>query len=80
MAVQPSGDKASGPTACAETLDSLEFLAARVVSHIPDKGQVLQRSYGCYANRTRGTRPRAARCLAANSARRLRETQARTGA
>ncbi len=36
----------------------LEFLA-RVVSHIPDKGQVLQRYYGWYASRTRGIRRRA---------------------
>jgi hypothetical protein len=46
-------DKTSGPTAGAETLDILESLA-RVVSHIPNKGQVLQRYYGWYANRTRG--------------------------
>jgi hypothetical protein len=51
-------DKASGPTAGAETVDALEFLA-RVVSHIPNKGQVLQRYYGWYANRTRGSRRRA---------------------
>jgi hypothetical protein len=48
-------DKASGPTAGAETVDALEFLA-RVVSHIPNQGQVLQRYYGWYANRTRGIR------------------------
>ena len=41
-----------------ETLDVLEFLA-RVASHIPNKGQVLQRYYGWYASRTRGTRQRA---------------------
>ncbi len=35
-------DKPTGPTASSETLDVLEFLA-RVVSHIPNKGQVLQR-------------------------------------
>ncbi|MFQ6046581.1 MAG: transposase [Gemmatimonadales bacterium] len=51
-------DKASGPTAGAETVDALEFLA-RVVSHIPNKGQVLQRYYGWYANRTRGMRRKA---------------------
>jgi len=51
-------DKPSGPTAGAETLDALEFLA-RVVSHIPNKGQVLQRYYGWYANRTRGRRRQA---------------------
>ncbi len=38
-------DKPTGPTAGGETLDVLEFLA-RVVSHIPNKGQVLQRYYG----------------------------------
>ena len=32
---------------------------ARVASHIPDKGQVLQRYYGWYASRTRGTRRQA---------------------
>jgi hypothetical protein len=48
-------DKASSPTAGADTVDALGFLA-RVVSHIPNKGQVLQRYYGWYANRTRGIR------------------------
>ena len=43
-------DKASGATAGAETVDALEF-RARVVSHIPTKGQGLQRYYGWYANR-----------------------------
>ncbi len=38
-------DKRTGPTAGSETLYVLEFLA-RVVSHIPDKGQGLQRYYG----------------------------------
>ncbi len=52
-------DKPTGPTAGSETLDVLEFLA-RVASHIPNKGQVLQRYYGWYANRTRGIRPRTA--------------------
>jgi hypothetical protein len=56
-AVTYQSDKASGPTAGAETVDALEFLA-RVVSHIPNKGQVLQRYYGWYANRTRGIRRR----------------------
>ena len=51
-------DKPTGPTASSETVDVLEFLA-RVVSHIPNKGQVLQRYYGWYANRTRGIRRRA---------------------
>ncbi len=30
-----------------------------MASHLPDKGQVLQRYYGWYANRTRGIRRRA---------------------
>ena len=51
-------DKPTGPTAGSETLDVLEFLA-RVASHIPNKGQVLQRYYGWYASRTRGIRRRA---------------------
>ncbi|MBI2536056.1 MAG: transposase [Gemmatimonadetes bacterium] len=57
-AVTYQSDQASGPTAGAETVDALEFLA-RVVSDIPNKGQVLQRYYGWYANRTRGIRRRA---------------------
>ncbi len=36
-----------------ERLDYLEFIA-RVVSHIPDKGQVTVRYYGLYANAHRG--------------------------
>jgi len=36
-----------------ETMDYLEFIA-RVVSHIPDKGQVTVRYYGLYANPHRG--------------------------
>jgi len=51
-------DKTEGPTAGRETLDALEFLA-RLVTHIPDPGQVLTRYYGWYANRTRGIRRRA---------------------
>ena len=43
--VTDQSDKPSGPTAGTETVDALEFLA-RVVSHIPNKGQVLQRYYG----------------------------------
>ena len=46
-------DKAAGPTAGTATVDLLEFLA-RLVTHIPDKGQVMQRYYGWYASRTRG--------------------------
>lgn len=48
-------DKADGPTAGAEKLDALEFLA-RLVTHIPDKHQVMTRYYGWYANRPRGER------------------------
>ena len=36
-----------------ETMDYLEFLA-RVTSHIPDKGQVMVRYFGLYANAHRG--------------------------
>ena len=35
-------DKTEGPTAGSETVDALEFLA-RVVTHIPDRGQGLKR-------------------------------------
>ncbi len=35
-------DKADGPTAGTATVDPLEFLA-RLVTHIPDPGQVMQR-------------------------------------
>jgi len=48
-------DKSEGPTAGPETVDPLEFLA-RVLVHIPDKGQVTTRYYGWYANRPRGMR------------------------
>ena len=51
-------DKSEGPTAGTETVDPLEFLA-RVLVHIPDKGQVTTRYYGWYANRPRGMRRRA---------------------
>jgi hypothetical protein len=36
-----------------ETIDYLDFIA-RVTSHIPDKGQVMVRYYGLYANAHRG--------------------------
>ncbi|MDO8501789.1 MAG: transposase [Gemmatimonadaceae bacterium] len=48
-------DKSEGPTAGTETADPLEFLA-RLLTHIPDKGQVTTRYYGWYANRPRGMR------------------------
>ncbi len=38
-AVTYRSDKSEGPTAGTETADPLEFLA-RVLTHIPDKGQV----------------------------------------
>jgi len=50
-------DKTDGPTAGTQTLDPLEFLA-RLLTHIPDPGQVMTRYYGWYASRTRGTRAR----------------------
>ena len=40
-------------------MDPLEFLA-RLVTHIPEPGQVMQRYYGWYASRTRGARRRQA--------------------
>jgi ribosomal protein S27E len=43
-----------------ETMDYLEFIA-RVVSHIPDKGQVMVRYYGLYANAHRGKLRKASR-------------------
>ena len=52
-------DKAQGPTAGVETPDPLDFLA-RLVTHIPNPGQVMTRYYGWYASRTRGTRRRQA--------------------
>lgn len=48
-------DKTTGPTAGTETVDPSAFLA-RVLTHIPDKGQVTTRYYGWYANRPRGRR------------------------
>ena len=47
------------PTAGTTALDPLEFLA-RLLTHIPDPGQVMTRYYGWYASRTRGTRARLA--------------------
>ncbi len=41
---------------------------ARLVAHIPDKGQVMQRYYGHYANRTRGARRKAEEAAAAPGA------------
>jgi hypothetical protein len=57
-AVTYRSDKSDGPTAGTETVDPLEFLA-RVLLHIPDKGQVTTRYYGWYANRPRGRRRQA---------------------
>ena len=42
-----------------EGVDPLEFLA-RLVTHIPNKHQVMTRYYGWYANRPRGMRRQAA--------------------
>ena len=52
-------DQAEGPTAGAATGDPLDFLA-RLVTHIPNPGQVMSRYYGWYASRTRGARRREA--------------------
>ena len=43
--VTDRSDKSEGPTAGTETADPVEFLA-RVLVHIPDKGQVTTRYYG----------------------------------
>ena len=59
-AVTYTSDKADGPTAGRHTFEVTDFIA-RLVAHIPDKGQVLQRHYGYYANRARGERRKAAR-------------------
>jgi hypothetical protein len=61
-----TSDKADGPTAGRHTFDALEFIA-RLVAHIPDKGQVMQRYYGYYANRTRGARRKTDEATAAPS-------------
>ncbi len=57
-----TSDKADGPTAGRHTFEATEFIA-RLVAHIPDKGQVLQRAgtgacpyCGYYANRTPSSR------------------------
>jgi hypothetical protein len=52
-------DKSEGPTAGTETADPLEFLAP-VLVHSPNKGHVMTRFYGWYANRPRGMRGKAA--------------------
>ena len=57
-AVTYRSDKSDSPTAGTETVDPMEFLA-RVLVHIPEKGQVTTRYYGWYANRPRGMRRQA---------------------
>jgi hypothetical protein len=47
------------PALQARAFDHSATCPGRVASHIPNKGQVLQRYYGWYANRTRGIRRRA---------------------
>jgi len=61
--VSYTSDKADGPTAGRHTFEAVEFIA-RLVAHIPDKGQVMQRYYGYYANRTRGERRKAEAAVA----------------
>ena len=58
-AVTYHSDKSTGPTAGRETTDALEFLA-RLTSHIPNMGQVLQRYYGWCSSRQRRMRREAA--------------------
>jgi hypothetical protein len=60
-------DKTDGPTAGTENLDPLEFLA-RIVTHIPDKRQVMTRYYGWYSNRVRGRRKKLAAAAAVEAA------------
>jgi len=48
-------DKADGPTAGTQAVYPLEFLA-RLLTHIPNPGQVMMRYYGWYARGTRGMR------------------------
>ncbi len=50
-------DKLDGPTAGAETLDPLEFLA-RLTVHIPNKRQVMTRYYGPQLRLVRQPLPR----------------------
>jgi hypothetical protein len=45
-------EKAEGPTAGTVTVEPLGFLA-RLVTHIPNPGQVMTRYYGWYVSRTR---------------------------
>jgi hypothetical protein len=52
-------DKTDGPTAGTAALDPREVLA-RLLTHIPDPGQVMTRDCGWHASRTRGTRARLA--------------------
>ena len=47
-------DKPTGPTTGSETTDALQFLAW-LTSHIPNKGQVLQRYYGFHSSRARAS-------------------------
>jgi hypothetical protein len=61
-----TSDKAEGPTAGRHSFDAAEFIAL-LVAQIPDKGQVLQRYYGYYANRTRGERRKAQAAATAGS-------------
>ena len=59
-AVMDRSDKSEGPPAGTATIDPLEFLA-RVLVHIPDKGQVTTRDYGWSANRGRRSCSRSSR-------------------
>ncbi len=58
-----ASDNPDGPTAGRHTFPATAFIA-RLLAHIPDKGQVLQPYYGYYANRTRGERRKAAEAAA----------------
>jgi Putative transposase len=58
------GYRHGGDGAVLERMHYLELIA-RVTSHIPDKGQVMVRCYGLYANAHRGKVRKAGRVLVA---------------
>lgn len=58
--LEPEGKVGYRHGGAIERMDYLEFIA-RVTSHIPDKGQVMVRYYGLYANAHRGKVRKAAR-------------------
>ena len=55
--VELASDASEGPYADVHRMAAVEFLA-RLVDHIPAKGEVRVRSYGAYASRRRSGRGR----------------------